>query len=99
MGLIGVDDALVILLRLMGWGFGSLFIWGDKILRGTLDLTRGLVPRSAFGRMFDVGRDLSKTRFLVCLALPDSRRHPLWITWSTPMVSSNGTSCFQSFGA
>jgi hypothetical protein len=71
MGLFGEVGALVILLRLMGWDFGSLFVWGGEILRGTLDLTLGLAPRLVFERMFDVGRALLKTLFLARLALPD----------------------------
>jgi hypothetical protein len=55
----------------MGWGFGSLFVWGGEILRGILDLTLGLAPRSIFGRIFGVGRALSKTLILACLALPN----------------------------
>jgi hypothetical protein len=70
-GLSGEVGALVILLRLMGWGFGSLFVWGGK-----------------------VGRVLSKTLFLVYLALPDLRRHLLRIMWSVPTVSSSGTLSF-----
>jgi hypothetical protein len=88
-GLSGEVGALVILLRLMGWGFESLFVWGGKILRGTLDLTLGLAPGSVFGRMFGVGRVLSKTLFLVCLALVDLRRRLLQIMWSVPTVSSS----------
>jgi hypothetical protein len=61
----------VILLRLMGWGFGSSFVWGGEILGGTSDLTLGMAPRSVFGRIFGVERTLSKTLFLACLALLD----------------------------
>jgi hypothetical protein len=32
MGLLGEVGTLVILLWLMGWGFGSLFVWGGEIL-------------------------------------------------------------------
>jgi hypothetical protein len=63
--LLEVIGALVILLSLMGWGFGSLFVWGGDLFSGTLDLTQGPAPRSIFGRMFGVGRALSKIRFLV----------------------------------
>jgi hypothetical protein len=77
MDILGVDGALVILRSHMGWGFGSLYVWGGAILRDTLDLTHGLVLGLAFGRTFGVGRDLSKICFLVCLVLPDSGRRPL----------------------
>jgi hypothetical protein len=94
MGLFGVVGALVILLSRMGWGFGNLYVWGGLTLRGTLDLTQGLILRSIFGRIFGVERALSKTCFLVCLALPISGRHPLQIIWSVPTVLFNGALCF-----
>jgi hypothetical protein len=94
MGLFGVVGALVILLSHMGWGFGNLYVWDGLTLRGTLDLTQGLVLRSVFERMFGVGRALSKTYFLDCLALPVSGRRPLQIMWSVPTVLFNGTLCF-----
>jgi hypothetical protein len=93
MGLPGEVGALVILLRPMGWGFGSLFVWGGIISRGILGLTLGLARRLVFGRMYGVGRFPSKTLFLVCLALPDLRRRLLRIMWSVPMVSSSGILC------
>jgi hypothetical protein len=93
MGLPGVVGALVLLLRHMGWGFGSISAWGGGISIATLDLTLGLGPRSVSGRMFGVGSVLTKTLFLVFSALPDSERRPLQIMWSVPTVSSNGTLC------
>ena len=72
MGFLGVDGDLVLLLSYMGWGFGSIYVWGGVISRDILDLTKGLALRSVFGRTFSVGRILSKIHFLVCLALPVS---------------------------
>jgi hypothetical protein len=60
----------VLFLRLMGWGFGSIFVGGGEILKGTLNLILGLAPGLVFGRIFGVGSALLKTLFLVCLALP-----------------------------
>jgi hypothetical protein len=93
MVLCGEVGDLVSLMRLMGWGIGSIFVWGGAILRGTLDLTLGLALGLVFGRMFGVGRAMSKTLFGVCLALPVSRRHLLRIMWSDPTVLSSGTLC------
>jgi hypothetical protein len=39
MGLLGVDGDLVILLSHIGWGFGSIYVWGGVISRDILDLT------------------------------------------------------------
>jgi hypothetical protein len=91
MGLPRVVGALVILLSHMGWGFGSIFVWGDETSNATLDLTQGLGPKLISERMFGVGSVLSKTCFLVSLALPDSERRPLQIMWSVPTVPSSGT--------
>jgi hypothetical protein len=93
MGLLRVVGTLVVLLSPMGRGFGSLFAWGGIILKGTLDLTQGLDPRPVFGRMFGMGKALSKTRFLVCLTLLDAGKRLLRIIWSILMVSSSGTLC------
>jgi hypothetical protein len=69
MVLCGEVGALVLFFRLMGWGFGSIFVWGCENLRGTSDLTMGLASGLVFGRMYGVGSALSRTLFLVCLAL------------------------------
>ena len=76
MVLLRVDGIPVTLLSLMGWGFGSLYVWGGAILRATVDLTQGLALGLVFGRMSGVGRDLSKIGFLVCLASLDSGMRP-----------------------
>jgi hypothetical protein len=68
MGLLGVVGTPVLFLSLMGWGFGSIFVWGGKTSNATLDLIQGFETRSVFGRMFGVGIVLSKTSFLVSLA-------------------------------
>jgi hypothetical protein len=73
-------------------GLWKYICMGGVISSDTLDLTQGLALRSAFGRMFGVGRVLSKIRFLVCLVLPDSGRRPLQIMWSAPTVPFSGTS-------
>jgi hypothetical protein len=93
MGLLGVVGALVLFLSHMRWGFGSIFVWGGKTSNVTLDLTQGLDPRSVFGRIFGVGSVLSKTRFLVSLALLDSKRRPLQTMCSVPTVLFSGTLC------
>jgi hypothetical protein len=91
MGLLGMDDVLVILLSHMEWGFGSIYVWGGVTSSDILDLTQGLALKSAFGRMFGVGRVLLKKHFLVCLVLPGSGKLPLRIIWSAPMVPFSGT--------
>ena len=68
MGLLGVVGTPMLFLSLMGWGFGSIFVWGDETSKAILDLIQGLVPRSVFGRMFGVGSVLLKISFLVFLA-------------------------------
>ena len=65
MGFLGMGGVLVILLGHMGWGFGSLYVWGGVGSSDTSDLTQGLALRLVFGRMFGVGRVLLKMHILV----------------------------------
>jgi hypothetical protein len=91
MGLIGMDGVPVILLSHMGWGFGSIYVWGGATSSDIPDLTQGLALKSVFGGMYGVGRVLLKIHFLVCLVLPVSGKLPSRITWSAPMVPFSGT--------
>jgi hypothetical protein len=91
MGILGMEDVLVILLSHIGWGFGSTYVWGGVISSDISDLTMGLALRSVFGRMFGIGRVLSKRYFMVCLVLPGSGKLSLRIIWSVPMIPFSGT--------
>jgi hypothetical protein len=48
MGLHGMAGVLVILLSHMGWGFGSIFVWGGTSSSVISDLTQGVGSRISF---------------------------------------------------
>ena len=81
-------------LDLMGWVFGNSFVKGDRLLGAICVLILARALRSVFGMMFDVGIELLKRHFLVCLSLLGSRRHPLRIMRNGQMVLYNGISSF-----
>jgi hypothetical protein len=60
-----------------GVGLWKFICMGGSNLNRHFRFDQGLALGLAFGRMFGVGRDLSKIRFLVCLALPNLERRPL----------------------
>jgi hypothetical protein len=87
-------------LDLMGWVFGNTLVRVGRFLGAFSDLILARALGFAFGMIFGVGTELLKALFLVCLALPASRRRPLRTIWSAQMELSNGTSsllgCFMT---